>query len=105
MYKRQEQFASRFFYNVRERFGVLTGEGENSHRLIEGLNAKQLLVAEYLKSGENGERKEDAEEIIERLLQGCRERKGGEPADEGTLNGAGALLVRFLATKGRGVER
>ncbi|MCA3749639.1 MAG: type III-B CRISPR-associated protein Cas10/Cmr2 [Rubrobacter sp.] len=101
-----EQFASRFFYNVRERFGVLTGEGENGHRLIEGLNAKQLLVAEYLKSGEDGARKEeDAEEIIERLLQVCRERKGGEPADEGTLNVAGALLVRFLATKGRGVER
>ncbi|MBX6764237.1 MAG: type III-B CRISPR-associated protein Cas10/Cmr2 [Rubrobacteraceae bacterium] len=99
----EEQFASRFFYNVRERFGVLTGEDD--HTLIPDLDAKQLLVAEYLKSREGGGDREKAEAVIERLLKVCRERRGGEPADEGTLNVSGAMLARFLATRGRGVER
>ncbi|WP_244299757.1 type III-B CRISPR-associated protein Cas10/Cmr2 [Rubrobacter xylanophilus] len=98
-----EQFAGRFFYNVRERFGVLTGEDD--HTLIPGLDAEKLLVAEYLKSREREGDREKAEAVIEQLLKVCRERRGGEPADEGTLDVSGAMLVRFLATKGRGVER
>ncbi|WP_273888960.1 type III-B CRISPR-associated protein Cas10/Cmr2 [Rubrobacter naiadicus] len=98
-----EQFAGRFFYNVRERFGVLTGEDD--HTLIPSLDAEKLLVAEYLKSREREGDREAAEAVIEQLLKVCRERRGGEPADEKTLNVSGAMLVRFLATKGRGVER
>lgn len=98
-----EQFAGRFFYNIRQRFGVLTGEDD--HRLIEGLDAKQLLVAEYLKSREREASRKEAGERIDQLLKVCRERKGGESADKETLDISGALLVRFLATKGRGVER
>lgn len=99
----EEQFAGRFFYNIRQRFEVLIGEDD--HRLIPGLDAKQLLVAEYLKSREREASREEAGERIERLLTVCHERKGGEPADTNTLNVSGALLVRFLATRGQGMER
>jgi CRISPR-associated protein Cmr2 len=98
-----EQFAGRFFYNVRQRFGELIGE--NGNELIEGLDAQRPLTAEYLKSREREASIEEAEERVGQLLKVCRERKGGEPPDENTLNVSGALLVRFLATKGRGVER
>ncbi|ABG03240.1 CRISPR-associated protein, Cmr2 family [Rubrobacter xylanophilus DSM 9941] len=98
----EEEFAGRFFYNVRERFDVLTGDGD---RLIEDLDAQALLVAEYLKSRERDGDRREAEKTIERLLKVCRRRKGGEAPDEGTLDVSGAMLVRFLATKGRGVER
>lgn len=98
-----EQFAGRFFYNIRQRFGMLTGEDD--YRLIEGLDAKQLLVAEYLKSREREASRKEAGERIDQLLKVCHERKGGESADKETLDISGALLVRFLATKGRGVER
>ncbi|MEW6637749.1 MAG: type III-B CRISPR-associated protein Cas10/Cmr2 [Actinomycetota bacterium] len=99
-----EQFASRFFYNVRERFKVLTGEDD--HKLIPGLDAEKLLVAEYLKSGEHGDTsKKEAEKRVQQLLRVCRRRKGGEEPDKSTLDVSGALLVRFLATKGQGVER
>lgn len=99
-----EQFAGRFFYNVRQRFGELIGDDGNE--LIEGLDAQMLLTAEYLKSGERGDAKrEEAGERVGQLLKVCRKRRGGEPADENTLDVSGALLVRFLATKGRGVER
>ncbi len=97
-----EQFASKFFYNVRQRFEVLTQR--ESYQLIEGLDAFRLLVAEYQKSREHKASPREAEESVGQLLRVCRIRKNSEEAIK-TLNINGALLVRFLATKGKGVER
>lgn len=92
----EEQFASRFFYNVRQRFGMLSSS--------EGLDARKLLVAEYQKSREKSAPIEEAEDRVERLLQVCRKRRG-DAQGPGTLDFSGAMLVRFLATRGKGVER
>lgn len=116
-FEKEEQFASKFFYNVRARFEVLTVNEDNednkekkTHKLIKGLDADRLLVAEYKKSGDRALEKdatltdEKIKERVDRLLQVCRVRKNGV-AEQDTLNVEGAMLVRFLATKGRGVER
>lgn len=100
----EEQFASRFFYNVRRRFEVLTEQGEDS--LAEGLDAHRLLVAEYQKSCERDAPLAEAEDRVERLLRVCRVRRGDTETEEpDALDLSGAMLVRFLATKGKGVER
>lgn len=103
-----EEFASKFFYNVRARFEVLTGDEAtrktSGYRLTEGLDAGRLLVAEYQKSRERDVALEDAEERVGQLLHVCRVRKNSREDIE-TLNVEGAMLVRFLATRGRGVER
>lgn len=98
----EELFASKFFYNIRQRFGVLTEEGSN--RLDAQLDAFKLLVAEYQKSREKQASLPEVEERIGKLLRVCRVRKGSQE-DLQTLSVEGALLVRFLATKGKGVER
>lgn len=101
-----EQFASKFFYNVRARFGLLTGDAgpEHGYELIDGLDAAQLLVAEYKKSREREVATEEAEERVGQLMRVCRVRMHGRE-NPNTLNVQGAMLVRFLATKGRGVEQ
>jgi CRISPR-associated protein Cmr2 len=107
-FENEEQFASKFFYNVRARFEVLTGDKverkKTGYKLTEGLDAGKLLVAEYQKSRERDVPIREAEERVGQLLRVCRVRKGGVEEPE-TLNVEGAMLVRFLATKGRGVER
>ncbi|ADI14570.1 type III-B CRISPR-associated protein Cas10/Cmr2 [Truepera radiovictrix] len=108
--KDEAQFASKFFYNVRARFEVLTGDERtrraSGHKLPKELDAMRLLVAEYQKnkSRERVVPLHEAEERVKQLLRVCRVRKGGVE-DPKTLNVEGAMLVRFLATKGRGVER
>ena len=100
-----KRFSSKFFYNVRERFDLLT---DKDKRLIEGLdgtNALRLLTAEYQKSREQKVDEQKAEETVGTLLRVCRRRKNGETEDTRSLLVDGALLVRFLATKGQGVER
>lgn len=92
----EEWFATRFFYNVRRRFGALS--------LAEGLDAQRLLVAEYQKSREDVVPLAEAQDRVERLLRVCRVR-GGDTEEPGTLDLSGAMLVRFLATRGKGAER
>lgn len=106
----EEEFASKFFYNVRQRFEVLTDDEhsrqKNGYRLIAGLKPFELLVAEYKKSRERDVVHEEVEERVGKLVRVCRVRKGDTGQEQtNTLNIAGAMLVRFLATKGRGVER
>jgi CRISPR-associated protein Cmr2 len=107
-FEKEEQFASKFFYNVRSRFEILTGDEAtrraSGYKLTEGIDAGRLLVAEYQKSRERNVPLRDAEERVGQLLRVCRVRKNGRE-DIHTLNVEGAMLVRFLATKGRGVER
>ena len=104
-----EQFSSKFFYNIRERFEILLGDKE---QLTEGLSVLKLLTAEYQKSRERTVAQEEAEKTVGKLVHVCRKRireKTGEKTriveDERSLNVNGALLVRFLAGKGRGIER
>lgn len=106
----EAEFASKFFYNVRQRFEVLTGDQrsrqKNGYKLIAGLKPFELLVAEYKKSREHEVTHEEVEERVGKLVRVCRVRKGDTGQEQSdTLNIAGAMLVRFLATKGRGVER
>lgn len=112
-----KNFASTFFYNVRQRFEVLTihQDGTQDNPQIFTDNAAQnlllkLLVAEYKKSRatDNQRKGQDDKTIetrMENLLKVCRIRKGDDSkAQMDSLNMQGALLVRFLATKGEGLE-
>jgi CRISPR-associated protein Cmr2 len=98
--KFKDDYSSSFFYNIRERYELLTDEKQ---RLIEGLEPLQLLTAEYQKNREKNVQLKDAEERVGNLLRVCRTRKHSEE-DLRSLHVDGALLVRFLAGKGRGLE-
>ncbi len=104
----EKQYNSGFFYNIRQRFSILL---EDEERLIPEFNYKKLLMAEYLKNRQRMElSKEDVEERIDDLLKLCCRYKRTEVKDkekvrfeiipDNTLNIDGALLVKFLATKG-----
>jgi CRISPR-associated protein Cmr2 len=103
---------------------VLTGDEhsrqKNGYKLIAGLKPFELLVAEYKKSrkyevshqeieervGKYEISHQEVEERVGKMVRVCRVRKGDTGQEQiDTLNIAGAMLVRFLATKGRGVER
>ena len=113
-----QDYSSQFFYNLRERFGALLEGG----KLIPDLDPQKLLVAEYMRSREADVTREHAEARVKKLLEVCKEHsnlKGDAQALEACLKTRGedyqakrvaqgesfivdgALLVRFLATKGR----
>lgn len=101
------QYNSAFFYNIRQRYNMLFDQGT----LIPGLDAGKLLVAEYLKNRQRTETNlAEAERRIDQLLELCRryrrvvknENESPKIVTDNTLNIAGAILVRFLATKGVG---
>jgi CRISPR-associated protein Cmr2 len=98
--KFESDYSSGFFYNIRERFELLTDE---SRQLIKGLEPLQLLTAEYQKNREKKAEFKDAEERVGNLLRVCRTRKQGKE-DLRSLHIDGALLVRFLAGKGKGMD-
>ncbi len=99
-----EQFSSKFFYNLRERLGVLVNEKTNKFEFDMEHADFWFLKAEYQKNRQGAADSQTAERNVHDLLKVCRVRKQGK-ADEQTLVPDGALLVRFLAGKGRGVER
>lgn len=107
--KEQKQFTSSFFYNLQQRFSLLSSEEGNLK--LGSDDIKAILEAEYLKSRklnhENQEQfSERAKENIEHLLKVCRRswrENGVLMENQGGLELDGALLVKFLATKG--VER
>ncbi len=98
--QRQSQYNSSFFYNLRERFEILTDE-EFKFKWQEEVD---LLTAEYLKNRMRDIKVDEAKQNIERLLQIChrswRDDDGVLHYAEGPLSIDGALLVRFLAAKG-----
>lgn len=124
----QEQFASKFFYRIRERFDVLNPLKDKDGKTVK--NAKQeavgvfnhdggfekavsLMAMEYLNSGESTvSDMSSARDMVRPLMEQCqyvvRELKdSGEVSykvdwDRG-FSADGALLVRFLANKG--IER
>ena len=101
----ERDYSSGFFYNLRERFAAFT---DDQKRAIQGLPIEDLLKAEYLKSRERTTDEHKAKEMVGRLVSVCRERKNrvstSDELDDRVLVD-GALLVRFLAGKGRGIER
>ncbi|MFU8802208.1 MAG: type III-B CRISPR-associated protein Cas10/Cmr2 [Bradymonadaceae bacterium] len=115
------QFTSGFFYNIRERFSLLTDSAMQAPGefgdLIEGLSFVDVLCADYMRARErrdDGDMKkvtrEEARKRVEDLLKVSQRvvRDGGvlhKPETNNTLGIDGALLVRFLAGEGKEIER
>lgn len=106
------QFASRFFYRIRERFDLLNPpKNSKDDPVLTDEEAVELMTMEYLNSGDNRDKLaiDRAREKIDQLLQQCRhkvrylEGKEYRYRPSTTLAVDGALLVRFLAHKG--IER
>jgi CRISPR-associated protein Cmr2 len=98
--RKQKEFNSTFFYNLRARFKIL--QGEDALKLSEE-DTVDILAAEYLKNRERQCTPEEARERIRKLLTICRRSWRDEKRvykAEGKLTLDGALLVKFLAGKG-----
>ena len=100
----ERDYSSGFFYNIRERFSLA---GDKDRYVVTGLPLEDLLVAEYLKNRERTADEVKAKHMVGQLVSICKERKNASKND--TPKGDryfvdGALLVRFLATKGRGLQ-
>lgn len=107
----KEQFSSKFFYKIRERFDLLnpdTETGENSILISE--EALSLMAMEYLNSGKSDLKTMDqAKDRIRPLMIQCRPvkrlMKDGKELPmtawdySERLEADGALLVRFLSQK------
>lgn len=115
--EKQEQFASKFFYKIRERFDLLNPvkdkDGKYAPSILKPEQAVDLLVMEYLNSWGNTKDKDihKAKELVAKLLKQCHPIKRDpdhQPAEWLPIHGKdinmwkadGALLVRFLARKG-----
>ncbi|OAT80442.1 type III-B CRISPR-associated protein Cas10/Cmr2 [Desulfotomaculum copahuensis] len=113
------EYNSSFFYNIRSRFEILADEKKDTDRASSRLTAGgeqgllkkeedivKLLTAEYLKSRareEGGLSTDMVEKRMRNLLRLCRRswrENGSLLIAKGPLTVDGALLVRFLATKG-----
>lgn len=100
-----EGFSSKFFYRIRERFALMEGT-KDAPPLPEPVQ-RALLATDYLNSAENRSRLSfaEAEASIAELLRQCtphrRNPDDGSITSEGRIAVDGALLVRFLATKGK----
>ncbi|MBL3529331.1 MAG: hypothetical protein JMN27_16940 [gamma proteobacterium endosymbiont of Lamellibrachia anaximandri] len=106
------QFASKFFYRIRERFDLLNPPKDSQNDpVLTNEEAVELMTMEYLNSGDNrGKLAIDrVRKKVYQLLQQCRHKVRyleGEtyryrPSEN--LSVDAALLVRFLAFKG--IER
>ena len=110
--KDPEQFSSKFFYKIRERFAMLNPErGSKQEPILNDNDALALLAMEYLNSGKSDVTTMDAaKERICPLLNQCRPMtrilKDNKELPminwqrSERLEADGALLVRFLAQKG-----
>lgn len=108
--KADDQFSSKFFFKIRERFSLLNPVADDGRDAI--LNHKNgedidLMCMEYLNSGKTTVKTmAQAKERIGTLLDQCRRVRrsaDGKISEEPFLFADGALLVRFLAQKG--IER
>ncbi|MDD5392736.1 MAG: type III-B CRISPR-associated protein Cas10/Cmr2 [Thiothrix sp.] len=108
----KEQFSSKFFYKIRERFNLLNPDaktGEDS--ILQSEAALSLMAMEYLNSGKSDLKTMDqASDRIRPLMIQCRpvtrdkdETDNKKWKRSKRLEADGALLVRFLSQKG--VER
>jgi CRISPR-associated protein Cmr2 len=102
-FKQDNEFSSGFFYKIRQRFDLLNpAKGEKA--ILNAEESVSLLAADYV-SG-NRISLTEAEQKIKPLLEQCRQKIRQLDDDKETfttkkrLKVDGALLVRFLATKG-----
>jgi CRISPR-associated protein Cmr2 len=103
-FKQDNEFSNSFFYKIRERFDLLNpAKGERA--ILNADESVSLLAADYV-SG-NRISLTEAEQKIKPLLEQCRLKVRQLDDDEKEtfttkkrLEVDGALLVRFLATKG-----
>ena len=107
--KDPEQFSSKFFYKIRERFAMLNPErGSKQEQVLNDNDALAVLAMEYLNSGKSDLKTMDqAKDRLRPLLTQCRPVIRDKDQQDSTqwkrserLEGDGALLVRFLAQKG-----
>lgn len=106
--KEDNQFSSKFFYKIRERFTLLNPACDETTPVLDRVKASKLMAMEYLNSGaSNIKSMKQAEETIGPLLEQCRpvyrqteEDKPTKFLSDEKLLSDGALLVRFLAQKG-----
>lgn len=114
--KDKEQFSSKFFYKIRERFILLNPDkNTDTSSILDEQQALNLMAMEYLNSGKSDvsdiknaqERLNKAKDRVRPLLKQCRpvkrdkDEKNTEKWERNPrLEADGALLVRFLAQKG-----
>lgn len=112
---KDQQFSSKFFFKIDERFSLLNPakdkQGNYSAPVLDQAQASELMKMEYLNSWGSSKDKDMAEaaHTVEKLLKQCRpmqrivqgESETLQPANN-ILKADGALLVRFLAHKGVG---
>lgn len=102
-----EGMTSSLLYRFRERWAIESGPN------IDGLSVdeiRRIVVADFLHAGENRMQFSirEAEEVVDRILRQCQDVRRQRPSDNepaqfayrNVWSAAGALLIRFLATKG-----
>lgn len=94
----EEKYSSSFFYNVRKRFRIMEQDGW----LPDDIDLERLLGAEYMRRRDKVS--EDVALVhmrnLLKVLHQYRRQEDGTIVTTKTFNFDGALLVRFLATKG-----
>lgn len=116
--KDREQFSSKFFYKIQERFTLLNPDKNTEQAsILTNDQALSLMAMEYLNSGKSDlsdiknaqERLDKAKDRVRPLLKQCypvmrdKDKSTEQWKSSSRLEADGALLVRFLAHKG--VER
>ena len=107
------RFSSKFFFKIEAHFAVLNPPDDKSEPILSEQEALDLLAVDFWASADNREKLltlDEAKSLIEPLLTQCRpckrllkDGKEVEPSQwkrSKKLKADGALLVRFLATKG-----
>lgn len=105
----QNEFSTGFFYNIRQRYPMLVDE--KTDQFIENMDIQPILVAEFMKSREktneknqNGESKrEQAESNIKLMLDACYHYTRKDEVytlNERSFQIGGVMLARFLAMEG-----
>lgn len=99
----EKKYSSSFFYNLRKRFGTMA-QGE---WLPEDMDLERFLGAEYIRSRDKVSRDKVSKDIVlehmrdlQKVLHKYRRQEDGKIVTLKTFNADGALLVKFLATRG-----
>ncbi len=99
----EDDYSSKFFYHLRELFGVLEPPHEktgNVNIFSSDKQKTQLLTSEYMKSRERSLSLEEAEEKVKRLVNLCRQKRKCANGDIiECLDADGVMLLRFLENK------
>ncbi len=94
--KLNEQFSSKFFYKIRQRFDLLYGKDGNQQNPLSAEQAIDLMAMEYLQSvDKKGFTMNDAKDAVTPLIE-----QSYNAAKDNKITADAALLVRFLAQKG-----